>query len=94
MDQAAQHAGLGEPLEVGAGLAQPPSLALHLADREATAHQGVERDAARDQVAAGLGGAQPSSRPGAAMASSTSPSISVSARPSPVPPENVPAPLA
>ena len=53
MDERAQDGRVGEPLEVGAGLAQALALALDLTDVEAAADESVEVDPARDHVAAG-----------------------------------------
>jgi hypothetical protein len=56
VDEVAQDARVGEPLEVGARLAQAAADALGLADAEAPADERVEVDAAGDDVAARLGG--------------------------------------
>src|ERR687897_2705919 len=53
--QPAQHAGVREPLQVVARLAQLLPDALHSADGEALADQVVEADAAREHLAAHLG---------------------------------------
>src|SRR5215210_1449868 len=59
VDQRLQRAGLsrrgGQALQVRAGLAQALTEALDAADSEMPSHQGVEVDAAGDDVAAGLG---------------------------------------
>ena len=55
VDEALQHARLRQLLEVAARVAQPPPDALDLTDGEAAAHEVVQRDAAREDVAACLG---------------------------------------
>jgi hypothetical protein len=54
VDEWAEQSGSGEFLEVGARFGQPAADALDGADPEASADEAVERDAARDDVAACL----------------------------------------
>ena len=56
VDEVAEDPVVGEPLEVGAGLAQAAADALGLADAETAADERVEVDAAGDDVAARFGG--------------------------------------
>ena len=58
MNEAAQRAGLRQSLKVGAGLAQAPADALDGADVEPSSDEGVEVDAARDDVSSRFGGGQ------------------------------------
>ena len=54
MNQLAQHALVGESLQVGAGLTEPAPDAFDVADLEALPDQGVQLDAAGDDVASSL----------------------------------------
>ena len=54
MNQFAQHAFVGESLQVGAGLTEPAPDAFDVADPEALSDQGVQVDAAGDDVASSL----------------------------------------
>ena len=54
MNQFAQHALVGESLQVGAGLTEPASDAFDVADLEALSDKGVQVDAAGDDVASSL----------------------------------------
>jgi hypothetical protein len=53
MDERAQQTGSRQPLEVRAGLREPPADAFGLSEPEAMTHKRVHVDAARDDVAAG-----------------------------------------
>src|SRR5439155_5170225 len=64
-DQPAQHAGLGEALQMPAGIAQAAAGALGAADAEASAYQVVERDPPGQDVAAPLPGLELDARVGA-----------------------------
>jgi hypothetical protein len=55
VDQFAQHAFVGESLQVGAGLTEPAPDAFHIADPEALSDKGVQVDAASDDIASSLG---------------------------------------
>ena len=54
VNQFAQHALVGESLQVGAGLTEPTPDAFDVADPEALPDQGVQLDAAGDDVASSL----------------------------------------
>lgn len=51
MDEASQHAGIGQALEVPAWLAELDALTQHLADGEAAPDERVEVDPACEQIA-------------------------------------------
>ena len=55
MDEWSQQSRPLEPLEVGAGLGEPQPAAVDVADAEVAADQGVDVDAAGQDVAAGAG---------------------------------------
>ena len=54
MNQFAQHALVGESLQVGTGLAEPAPDAFDVADPEALSDKAVQVDAAGDDVASSL----------------------------------------
>jgi hypothetical protein len=55
VDQFAQHAFVGESLQVGAGFTEPAPDAFHVADPEALSDKGVQVDAAGDDIASSFG---------------------------------------
>jgi hypothetical protein len=58
VDERTQHTRAGEPFEVGAGLGQAQTAATDVADRDVAADEGVDVDAAGEDVAARAGEVQ------------------------------------